>query len=76
MITCKDCKYWNIAMGESVRITTAKRAGLGYCVCEHFRFGYNYDPHEFLSNDVWVENDEGWGFYTGPDFGCIHGIID
>jgi hypothetical protein len=21
-----------------------------------------------------IENDEGWGMRTGPDFGCVHGV--
>jgi hypothetical protein len=25
-----------------------------------------------LVDEVLVENDEGWGFLTGPEFGCVH----
>jgi hypothetical protein len=21
---------------------------------------------------LWIENDEGWGWIVGPEFGCVH----
>jgi hypothetical protein len=33
--------------------------------------GYRYDVEKMPSNEVLVEDDEGWGMVCGPDFGCI-----
>lgn len=64
---CRNCEfYWKIDLKH------------GDCSCEKFKKGYNYSfytecsDEEILSDSVIVENDEGWGFRVGGDFGCIH----
>jgi hypothetical protein len=71
MNICKDCKYWTPTNGKSYR---AKSALLGDCDCAKFVTGYYDDsePVPVARDGVLVEDDEGWGFYTGPEFGCIH----
>jgi len=57
MITCKECKHY-IAGDKS---------------CSRWNQGYGYDRDAMPSNEVLVENDEGWAMMCGPDFGCILG---
>lgn len=53
----------------------------GECESPKFVKGYHaaFAPHDYdewwqpMSPDgVHVENDEGWGFHVGPNFGCVH----
>ncbi len=39
------------------------------CISEKWTSGYGT---ECPIDGVLVEDDEGWGFETGPNFGCIH----
>ena len=63
---CKNCQYWN-------KLADVER---GNCSCPKFRYGYSFvggpkdKPLEL--DDIQVENDEGWGMISGPEFGCIH----
>jgi hypothetical protein len=34
--------------------------------------GYDLEPANILPDGFWGEDDEGWGFVTGPEFGCVH----
>lgn len=43
----------------------------GNCSCPKFRLGYHI--LDLQPDEVQVEDDEGWGFMTGPLFGCVHG---
>jgi len=61
MITCGQCRFWK------------QQEKLGSCECPKFRQGYGHEQSEFADDEVWVENDEGWAFKTGPEFGCVHG---
>ena len=65
---CQNCKHWE--HNDFGRTKDSKR--LGSCLCEKFRAGYALEIEEIMDDEVWVENDEGWAFYTGKDFGCIH----
>lgn len=65
---CKNCKYGS-----------DKRAGydvcpenLKYCSCPKFRTGYYIRWSEIKIDEVLVEDDEGWAFMVGTEFGCIH----
>ena len=62
MITCDRCKNWE------------QEDNLGSCICDKFKIGYDYAKKEIADDEVLVEDDEGWAFFTGPKFGCIHGI--
>lgn len=46
----------------------------GYLVClqPSWIAGYDVRQEELPPDGVHVENDEGWAFRVGPDFGCIH----
>jgi len=67
---CKDCKQFH-PIGEFQ----------GECTSDNFKAGYgpkftDYDTEDCYDNvhpnQVLVENDEGWGFRVGKDFGCVH----
>jgi len=73
-MNCKNCKYFQETGDFN-----------GDCSNDHFRKGYTsifvdynhiatvMDFKETVHpNDVIVEDDEGWGFSVGKDFGCIH----
>jgi hypothetical protein len=68
MNTCKECNWWDNE-GENEFVTSAH---YGSCSCKKFVRGYNVKREQLPSDGVWLEDDEGWSFYTGPDFGCIH----
>lgn len=55
VITCKECKYYTAKDGN----------------CSRWNTGYQYDKNNMPSNEVLIEDDEGWGMICGPDFGCI-----
>jgi len=65
MNTCKTCKFWtDNPWGHPVP--------RGSCLSPKFLYGYNIALDKIAPDEVLVENDEGWGFVTGPDFGCVH----
>ncbi len=57
---CKNCKYW-----EGFGI-------LGDCSSPKWLRGYHITDEEISSDDVLVEDDEGWGMHSAPEFGCVH----
>jgi len=72
MNTCKTCNRWKKAEDINYhRESLAFEIGLGICTCDKFDYSYS-DMENTPLDGVVVENDEGWGFYTGPNFGCIH----
>jgi hypothetical protein len=66
--TCKTCRFWGHPIDEY-------RSGgwerLGTCSSPLFLRGYTISVEEIPDNGALIEDDEGWGIYTGPDFGCI-----
>ena len=54
---CKTCKYWD----------TEKTCG-----CPKMRTGYGTDLADLKPDEVLIEDDEGWAWVVGPEFGCIH----
>ncbi len=72
MNICKSCKHWE--SHENNKPYRAALANLGDCSCPKFVSGYypNTEPVPVGLDGILVEEDEGWCFYTGPEFGCIH----
>lgn len=60
MNRCKDCKHFD---------QTKKPEGFG--TCKRWHYGYHVELSEVQPNEVLVEDDEGWGAYMGPEFGCV-----
>jgi len=70
MERCETCVHWHIAENQH-------RApdGFGECFCPSMLFGYYGGENELVGVkpfEVVIENDEGWGMFTGPQFGCVH----
>jgi hypothetical protein len=61
---CKTCKYFSS--------TDSSDASWGNCICPKFATGYNTNPTDLDKDQMLVEDDEGWSFIVGPEFGCIH----
>ena len=57
---CKDCKHG-----------VAAEHFLGGLACVNPKFKYGY-THDSVPNDAaLIENDEGWGWRVGANFGCV-----
>ena len=65
MSNCKDCKWWVVAEDySSVR---------KYQTCENPKMQFGYQSLDTIETDgVRIEDDEGWGWIVGPEFGCVH----
>ena len=66
MNTCKTCTYWAI-----IGLDTDIQLRLRTCRAPEIKFGYGVEDDEVSDNGAVVEDDEGWGIRTGPDFGCV-----
>lgn len=64
MGTCRDCKNWDGASNW--------HEPFGYCCSPKWIGGYHVEEKTLALDMCHYEDDEGWGFATGPDFGCIH----
>lgn len=67
MITCKECKFWKRVEKED-REFHGQYAG--ECSCDKFVYGQSA-PKDGL--EYWDSESYCAGFFTGEDFGCIHG---
>jgi hypothetical protein len=65
---CKNCKYW-----DKDRDGFRFEKGMGHCENPIFHEGYDEakDSETYNSGAI-IEDDEGWGWYVAPSFGCIH----
>jgi hypothetical protein len=63
---CKDCKYY--CKLEQPKEDLPRHAG----TCQSPRWGFGYGTIDTVLDFIHVENDEGWGMYCGPEFGCVH----
>lgn len=63
LMRCADCKYFEAAERAD------RWPGSGHCT--RWTQGYGWDAALMKPNDAWVECDEGWGNFVGPDFGCV-----
>jgi hypothetical protein len=51
---------------------TRNAADAGSCSSPKIIYGYDNKGSVPTPDSARIENDEGWGMITGPDFGCIH----
>ena len=65
MNTCDECRYWE-------RNNEEKRRDMKSCIHPKMLKGYGIKAEQVMPDGIIVENDEGWGFFTGPKFGCVH----
>lgn len=64
MKKCETCKHWT----QEYRLDTfdPRRTGR-YCSHGKLHEARNYEPDALV-----YDYDEGGGFWTGPQFGCVH----
>lgn len=60
-ILCRACKYY--------------RSPNSSYECGRWTYGYGQRKGPPVGNEIFVENDEGWGADMGPDFGCVLGEL-
>lgn len=65
---CATCKHWD---NGPAAIWLPRNKSRKTCGSPIFYFGYGDDDDMPESALVKVENDEGWGMLTSPNFGCI-----
>lgn len=64
-MTCDKCKWW-------VNNSDHEAEGLKNCEQPKAKIGYRWNAGDIPIDGLWIENDEGWGWFTGPKFGCIN----
>ena len=66
MKTCATCRHWAKERPEHP-------ANLNLRSCSHPKHSTGYGDGKNVPDDgMIVENDEGWAFETGPNFGCVN----
>jgi hypothetical protein len=67
MKTCKTCKHWNDTSYSRPEYDQKE------CTNEEFLHEWGGPTTKEIANQSLVYSyNEGGGFYTGPNFGCIH----
>jgi hypothetical protein len=67
MKRCATCKFWTVDEGLNLRL----RGDFRTCARIHEHApGYGL-MDSTTAPTVLIEDDEGWGIYTGPTFGCV-----
>lgn len=67
MKTCNTCKHWGQGRGSN----RDEDNRLKSCGAPLIEYGYGIEEDDIANNGAHVEDDEGWGMVTGPEFGCI-----
>jgi len=65
-VRCKTCHWFKGSMKDDLEYS---------CDCPKMHYTYcssAWAAKNLRTDDVLIENDEGWGMVPGPDFGCIH----
>jgi hypothetical protein len=73
MPKCADCRWWQREQtheGQPPPYDTVAR-GLRECQSPHVLRGYGWNATDVPLDGALVEDDEGWGIVTGPNFGCV-----
>ncbi len=63
MDRCATCLDW---------VPPTHDLNLGECDSQKWKRGYHIRWEDVAPDEVLVEDDEGWAFHPGPEFGCIH----
>ncbi len=66
-MTCDKCKWW-VEQDEY----SNSRGILHTCEQPKAKIGYQWSSDDMPKDGIWIENDEGWGWFTGPKFGCVN----
>jgi hypothetical protein len=68
--TCQNCKHYDVKDKVSGSCSNSKFVG-GYGH-KFVKDGEDRDLCDVPVDGVMLEDDEGWGFFVGKDFCCIH----
>lgn len=69
MLTCDLCIFWTKGgLRGSGFIDSASAFGS----CDNPKFVLDHSEKMAELDGVLIEDGEGWGFVTGPKFGCCH----
>lgn len=71
MNTCKTCQHWTLNKNSARYFRLKESDRLHFCNAPDIQYGYHIRDSDIPSNGVLIEDDEGWGMLTGPDFGCV-----
>jgi len=66
---CKDCIYYATEKSDVEETLCMDYPELPTCINPNNLFGYQYDGPPV--DGVHIEDDEGWGWSVGPEFGCV-----
>lgn len=66
--TCKTCRWWGNPEYKNGGVVLTG----DFRTCGSPKIVYGYHEDLPALDGAAAENDEGWGFTPGPDFGCIH----
>jgi len=71
---CKNCKYWDT---ERIAVRATPPQGMGHCENPIIHEGYYYAKYAASDRAIYtsgaiIEDDEGWGWFVAPNFGCVH----
>jgi len=67
---CKDCKHYEVK--DHPYSPLPRGVVSGSCRHPKFLLGYLHNFADMVPDGLWIEEDEGWGWIVGPEFGCIH----
>ena len=69
MITCDKCLHWTKGGIRGAEFLDSSSA---FGCCDNPKFVLDHSENMTDLDGVLIEDHEGWGFVTGPKFGCIH----
>lgn len=74
--TCASCVHYSATVATKSGYRAAGKAEHGACDSakwvKSYSDSFGVGDGDLKPDMVLVEPDEGWGFFVGPDFGCIH----
>ena len=70
MSRCKDCRHWTAQERNFHSGSTGIPSEARWGSCSRWEMGYG-TPDAFPADGIVIENDEGWGAFMGPMFGCV-----
>lgn len=75
MNTCETCMWWGQEPNQEFewrKVDMDSNQKYQQCGCPKFDYGYRIPFKDVALDGAIIESDEGWGWFTGALFGCIH----
>jgi hypothetical protein len=66
---CASCRFWSVEADDEYE---RRPDGFGSCRSLAFYRVYGANEGDLTPASIAIEDDEGWGCFTGPEFGCVH----